>query len=74
MRGWTFCCCLGKNGLHICAACLTAEQSITLLLENFMLKINLSPEAREKIKALLAEDEDYDEPLLRIREVKVGGG
>lgn len=49
-------------------------QNITLHLEKFMLSINLSPEAREKIKTLLAEDDDYDEPLLRIREVKVGGG
>lgn len=39
-----------------------------------MLQITLSPEAEEKLKALLAEDDDYAEPFLRIREVKVGGG
>ncbi len=37
-----------------------------------MLDITLSPEALEKMKELLAEDEDYDEPFFRIREVKFG--
>jgi hypothetical protein len=57
-----------------CAALFPKRRRNPQLLENSMLKITLSPEAREKIKALLAEDDDYDEPLLRIREVKVGGG
>ena len=39
-----------------------------------MLEITLSPDAGEKLKKLLAEDEDYDKPFLRIREVKIGGG
>jgi len=39
-----------------------------------MLEITISPEAREKLKTLLAEDDDYEEAFLRIREVKVGGG
>lgn len=43
-------------------------------MEKRMLKITLSPEAREKLNVLLAEDGDYDDPFLRIREVKVGGG
>ena len=39
-----------------------------------MLEITLSPIAGEKLKKLLAEEEDYDKPFLRIREVKIGGG
>ena len=40
--------------------------------ENVMLSIMLSPEAEEKLRALL-EDEGT-ESLVRIREVKIGGG
>jgi len=43
-------------------------------LENHMLEITLSLEAREKLKALLEADDDYEEAFLRIREVKVGSG
>lgn len=39
-----------------------------------MLEITISPEAKERLTRLLAEDEEYDEAFLRIREVKVGGG
>lgn len=43
-------------------------------LENHMLEITLSPEARERLKALLEVDDDYEEAFIRIREVKVGSG
>lgn len=39
-----------------------------------MLEITISPDAKKMLKQLLSEDEDYDEPFLRIREVKIGGG
>ena len=38
-----------------------------------MLNIMLSPEAVVKLQGLLAEEES-DDTVLRIREVKVGGG
>ena len=39
-----------------------------------MLKITLSPVAKEKLAALLAQDDDYAEPALRIRSVVAGTG
>jgi hypothetical protein len=40
----------------------------------FMLKITLSLDARQKLATLLAKDEDFDQPYLRIRSVVAGGG
>lgn len=39
-----------------------------------MLKITLSLDARQKLATLLAQDEDFDQPYLRIRSVVAGGG
>ena len=38
-----------------------------------MLTITVSPEVREKLKSLLAE-EDNEDAVVRIREVKAGAG
>lgn len=39
-----------------------------------MLKVTLTLDAQQKLASLLAKDEDFDQPYLRIRSVVAGGG
>lgn len=39
-----------------------------------MLKITLSPDAKEKLKALIDRETDYAEPFFRIQVIRLGTG